>query len=115
MIPSDSPRPFETVTPAEVHRRICAGESLTLIDVREEAEWNHCRIKGALWRPLSALSQWGDSLPSGGAPWVLYCHHGLRSAWACAQLASRGVAGLANLSGGIDRWSREVEPGVPRY
>jgi len=46
---------------------------------------------------------------------VVYCHHGLSSAAAVAWLRERGFARVQNLTGGIDRWSLEVDPTVRRY
>jgi rhodanese-related sulfurtransferase len=43
------------------------------------------------------------------------CHHGIRSAQVCAFLARQGFGKLSNLAGGIDGWSREVDPDVPLY
>jgi rhodanese-related sulfurtransferase len=43
------------------------------------------------------------------------CHHGIRSAQVCAYLAGQGFTKMVNLAGGIDRWSHEVDRGVPRY
>jgi rhodanese-related sulfurtransferase len=49
------------------------------------------------------------------APVLVYCHHGVRSMHAAAWLAAQGLPGVANLSGGIDAYSREADPTVPRY
>jgi rhodanese-related sulfurtransferase len=46
---------------------------------------------------------------------VVHCHHGGRSAKACAQLAAAGFTRVENLEGGIDAWSLTVDPDVPRY
>jgi adenylyltransferase/sulfurtransferase len=46
---------------------------------------------------------------------VVYCHHGIRSAHAAEQLCAAGFSRVWNLAGGIDRWSDEVDPSVPRY
>jgi len=46
---------------------------------------------------------------------VVYCHHGVRSAHAIGFLRGLGFTKLTNLSGGIDRWSVEVDPRTPRY
>jgi adenylyltransferase/sulfurtransferase len=46
---------------------------------------------------------------------VVYCHHGIRSLVAAARLHQLGMAGAVSLEGGIDTWSREVDPSVPRY
>jgi rhodanese-related sulfurtransferase len=46
---------------------------------------------------------------------IVYCHHGIRSAHVIAHLQAQGFERLSNLRGGIDAWSREVDPGMPRY
>ena len=46
---------------------------------------------------------------------VVHCHHGLRSAAAAEELRAAGFTRVINLAGGIDRWSIEVDPAVPRY
>ena len=46
---------------------------------------------------------------------IVYCHHGVRSANVVSWLRDQGVAACQSMSGGIDRWSAEVDPGVPRY
>lgn len=46
---------------------------------------------------------------------VVFCHHGIRSAMVVEYLREQGFARAVNLAGGIDAWSREVDPGVPRY
>lgn len=105
----------QSIEPAELQRRLAAGESVQLIDVREDPEWQHVRIEGAEHRPLSRFAEWRDQLDPEGGPYVLYCHHGIRSMQACSVLAGMGVAGLHNLTGGIDRWAKEVDPSLPTY
>ena len=48
-------------------------------------------------------------------PVVCICHHGARSAQVVAFLERAGFASAYNLAGGIDAWSRDVDPGVARY
>ncbi len=106
--------PFHDMEPREIARRLKAGEALTLIDIRERDEWDRCRVEGARLLPLSRIQAWQDDLLDGG-PYVLYCHHGVRSRWACTYLAQRGVRGLVNMAGGIDLWSKTVDSSVPTY
>lgn len=90
------------------------GREHLLIDVREQDEWDHSRIDGARLLPLRGLSSRLEELdPS--AVIVVHCHHGGRSGQAVQFLRSRGYAGATNLAGGIDAWSREIDPAVPRY
>jgi len=101
--------------PNEIQARIAAGESLTLVDVRELDEWEYCRLPGALLRPLSEIASWESELAALPGELVIYCHHGVRSARVCARLIALGHPGPINLAGGIDRWSMTVDPNLPRY
>ncbi len=93
-----------------------AGESMTLIDVREPKEVETARIEGALWIPLGDLDARLDELESlRDQAIVVHCHHGVRSAKAVRLLLAHGFAGAENLDGGIEAWSLTVDPSVPRY
>jgi adenylyltransferase/sulfurtransferase len=110
-----SPDPqVESATPAEIRRRLDRGENLLLIDVREPGEFAIASIHGALLRPLSRAAEWIDTLPREGEL-VLFCHHGIRSLHAARALAARGHRKLTNMTGGIDLWSVQVDPAIPRY
>lgn len=105
------------MVPKEVVRRRAAGETLTLVDVREANEWALARIDGSEWIPMNMVpaslvrleAQADDSLL------VVLCHHGVRSLNVVAWLRNQGVSNCTSMAGGIDRWSREVDPTVPRY
>lgn len=103
-----------TVTPGELAVELATGNTITLIDVREPYEWNLGRIDGARLIPLGALESVLDTIDP-AANVVVYCHHGMRSEMAAYALRDAGVRQVRNLVGGIDRWSREVDPRVPRY
>jgi rhodanese-related sulfurtransferase len=104
----------QTMTPAELARRIAAKDDLVLLDVREPRELLLCRIAGSLAIPMSELSVRHVELDP-DRPTVCICHHGIRSANVASALAHLGFAELYNLSGGIDRWAAEVDPGMARY
>ena len=105
---------YKTITPAEFAERAARFRRVRLIDVREPWEFELARVEGAELMPLSRFDEWAASLDP-AEEIVFMCHHGIRSAHACAALARRGFAKLFNLAGGIDRWSAEVDPRVPRY
>lgn len=84
-----------------------------LIDVREPHEHAYARLPGARLIPLGILSREAGTLPRDGNV-VVYCHHGVRSAHAVELLRAAGIP-ARNLTGGIDRWSVEVDPSVRRY
>lgn len=108
------PDNYETISPAELKQRMASGDNLLLIDVREPIEYEMARIEGARLLPLSRFPEWAATLDP-QQEIVFMCHHGIRSAQVCAHLAREGFEKLYNLAGGIDSWSCEVDPGVPRY
>jgi rhodanese-related sulfurtransferase len=105
---------YKTITPVELDERLRRGDELLLLDVREVFEHEMARIEGARLLPLSVFDEWAGTLDP-AAEIVLMCHHGFRSAQVCAFLARQGFGKLSNLAGGIDGWSREVDPNVPLY
>lgn len=84
-----------------------------LLDVRFSDEKIMADIGGPLI-PLPELEQRWQEIPHGEGPLVVYCHHGVRSLHACHFLKAHGIQAL-NLRGGIDQWSLQVDPKVPRY
>ena len=105
---------FKTITPSELSERMRGEAPPLVIDVREPEECEIARIEGARLLPLSLFNEWAPSLDPGRET-VFMCHHGVRSAQVCAFLSRQGFAKLHNLAGGIDRWSADVDPAVPRY
>lgn len=110
--PIDDPLP--ELTPTELARRWAADDRPALLDVREVDEHRIAHLPGARLVPLATLPAAVDSLDP-AAELVVYCHHGVRSAAAVDFLRRHGIRRARNLTGGIDRWSREVDPGVARY
>jgi rhodanese-related sulfurtransferase len=106
--------PVQSATPAEIKVRLDRGEDFLLIDVREHDEIAIAAIPGAVVCPLSLADHWIDNVPA-GRPLVLVCHHGVRSMHAAMALAERGHRDITNMTGGIDLWSQQVDPAVPRY
>ena len=102
------------ITPGELAERIARGDDFELLDVREPYEWAIARLPGARHIPLGSLPARMDSLDPARET-IVYCKSGMRSMAAAAQLAAAGFDKVANLSGGISRWSAEVDPSVPRY
>jgi adenylyltransferase/sulfurtransferase len=87
-----------------------------LIDVRDPDEFEYCRIRGAELIPLATIaSQAAARLPDKDAPILLYCHHGMRSMRAAEILRGLGYWNTRSVAGGINRWSVEIDPSVPRY
>jgi rhodanese-related sulfurtransferase len=94
--------------------RLKQGESPVLLDVREKWEYDIAALPNAKLVPLGTLQQATPTLDR-NADYVVYCHHGGRSAMAAQWLRAQGFAQVANLEGGIDAWSLEIDASVPRY
>ncbi len=101
------------IEPQELARMQEAKEDFFLLDVREPREYETARIEGSALIPMSQVPQRVDELPSDKAI-VVHCHHGGRSMQVVMWLRRQGIQ-ACNLNGGIDRWSVEVDPRVPRY
>ena len=102
------------VDPLEVKQKIEQGVKFVLVDVREPWENKICRIDGSVLVPMQELPTRASWLEEAGEV-VVYCHSGIRSLNAAARLRTQGVESARSMAGGIDRWSREIDPAVPRY
>jgi adenylyltransferase/sulfurtransferase len=105
----------EEITPRELADRLADGDpDLLLVDVREPHEWEICHLDGATLLPLGELPESVANLPSDREV-VIYCKGGVRGAKAVSFLKNRGFSRVRNLTGGINRWSEEVDSTIPRY
>jgi molybdopterin/thiamine biosynthesis adenylyltransferase/rhodanese-related sulfurtransferase len=103
-----------TMSAQELKHKMDAREPFELIDVRETFEYEIARIDGAKLIPLGEIAQRADEL-QGDRPIVVHCHSGRRSAEAVRLLQQRGFGNIYNLQGGIDAWSDQIDPSVPKY
>lgn len=120
-MPESAPR-VGRLTPSELRGRLDAGSPTVLLDVREPSERDYCSIPAPpgvadLHVPLGHVPARLDSIAEAARSGrlVVYCHHGVRSLMAARWLAAQGIEVVENLEGGIDAWSAQVDPGVPRY
>jgi sulfur-carrier protein adenylyltransferase/sulfurtransferase len=97
----------------ELKRKMDAHEKFSLIDVREPFEYDIAKIDGAKLIPLGEIAAHTDELENGEI--IVHCHSGARSAQAVELLRKAGLTNVYNLEGGIDAWSEEIDPGVPKY
>jgi rhodanese-related sulfurtransferase len=102
------------ITPAETKRLLDRGEKLLLVDVREPWEFEICRIEGAKLIPMGSIPANLQALDTDDEV-VCYCHHGMRSLDVAVWLRGQGIERAKSLAGGIERWSLEIDPRVPRY
>jgi len=103
-----------TITPKELKQKRDQGDEVVLLDVREPWEYNICKIEGTLLIPLGTLGSAFKKLDP-QAEIVVYCHMGMRSMDATQFLLQQGFKNVKNLTGGIDAWSTQVDPAVPKY
>jgi rhodanese-related sulfurtransferase len=104
------------ITPRELALQLANGHPIRLIDVRQVWENELARLPESLHIPLNELPHRAAEIPPVAAPLlVVYCHHGVRSLSAADYLLRLGYYNVRSLAGGIDAWSCEVDPTVPRY
>jgi rhodanese-related sulfurtransferase len=103
-----------TITPLELKSRLEKGDSLVLLDVREQWEHAIAKLNGSILIPLGTLPKSLAELDP-NSEIIAYCHHGMRSADATNFLLQQGYSNVKNLVGGIDAWSAQVDGSVPRY
>lgn len=104
------------IAPSELAawRDDAAREAPFVLDVREPWEFERASLPGVTLIPMREIPARLSELP-GDRDIVVMCHHGGRSASAAQWLAGNGFPRVHNLAGGIDGWSRTVDPSVPRY
>jgi rhodanese-related sulfurtransferase len=104
------------ITVHELSEKLSAGEFVFLLDVREPEEHAHAALPGSTLIPLGDLPGRVQEIdPPTGTLTVVYCHHGIRSMTGVALLQQAGLEAVASLAGGIDAWSRLIDPAVRRY
>lgn len=110
------------ISPQEAKARLVGEQPAlkrraALIDVREPSEYATAHITGSRLVPMQSVPaelQSIEGMADEGDLLVL-CHHGVRSLQVAAWLRERGIENAFSVAGGIDRWSQEVDPEIPRY
>jgi rhodanese-related sulfurtransferase len=104
------------IEPAQAQQLTDNGGAI-LLDVREPEEFALARLEGSCLMPmqnipaqLQKLEEMADSKTL-----LVLCHHGVRSLQVVAWLRQQGIEDCYSVIGGIDRWSRELDPSIPRY
>jgi rhodanese-related sulfurtransferase len=116
------PASVASIRAIDLRRRLEQSEVLVILDVREDDERAFCSLPIPanaihLHVPMGSIPSQFESIrdASRSRPIVVYCHLGMRSMAVAQWLAGRGVQDVHNLEGGIDAWSTEVDPSLPRY
>ena len=102
------------VSVEELSRWIGEGREFVLLDVREPFEIAAASLPNSTVIPFREIPQRFQELPA-DKPIAVLCHHGGRSEYVTAFLLSRGFSEVSNVDGGIDAYSRRVDPSVPLY
>ena len=97
--------------------RLQRGDAVALIDVREPEEHAIAQLAGAELTPMGTVPQSLALLErlSDGKALIVFCHHGVRSLHVAQWLRGQGIDNAQSMQGGIDAWSRLIDPAVPRY
>ncbi|MFM8378622.1 MAG: rhodanese-like domain-containing protein [Planctomycetia bacterium] len=97
-------------------RRSPPSDAILLLDCRTPEEHATAKIAGSLLLPMQELPErvveieaWRDK------PIIVHCHHGMRSLRVAKWLREQGFTLAQSMQGGIDAWSTDVDPSVPRY
>jgi adenylyltransferase/sulfurtransferase len=106
--------PVPEISVEELHTKLQSGEKVTLIDVREQFEWEIARIPCAKLIPLGDLHSRMSELDSADTIYLL-CKLGPRSANALRELQKAGFSKLFNVQGGILAWADRIDPSVAKY
>ena len=105
------------INPDELKRKLDSGEKPVIVDVREAVELqmaclNHAEIKHI---PMGDIPSRAHQELDPEEHIVVMCHHGVRSANVTMWLRQQGFDRTQSLRGGIDLWSKTVDPSVPTY
>ena len=120
------PRPYSLalallVLPLDIDVRsakqlLDSGEKVMLLDCREPSEVATARIAGSTTIPMREIpARLAELEPYKLERIVVHCHHGGRSLRVTHYLRQQGFDQAQNMAGGIDAWSQEIDPAVPRY
>jgi monothiol glutaredoxin len=101
------------LNPSGLKAMLDAGESFEFLDVRTQEEKDRASIAGSTLLTGTEANRLLE-LPR-DTRLVFICHVGDRSAMAAADFATRGFEDVHNVVGGIDAWSQQIDPDVPRY
>jgi rhodanese-related sulfurtransferase len=103
------------ITAEEVKGKLDAGESFTLLDVREPWEFETAKISSAKLIPMGKVPSRAHQELDPEDHIVVVCHHGVRSMNVTVWLRQQGFEKAQSMRGGIDAWSRRVDGKVPVY
>ena len=103
------------ITPEELSVLLESNSDIVVLDVREPWEFETAKIAGSKHIPMNDIPSRFQQELDAGKHVVVVCHHGVRSMNVTMWLRRQGLEKVQSLSGGIDRWARQIDPKVPVY
>jgi rhodanese-related sulfurtransferase len=103
------------ISPEELAQRLKQPNPPLLLDVRETWEFQTAHLDGSLLMPMGDVPSRAHAELDPDEPIVAICHHGMRSLNVTMWLRAQGFEHAQSLAGGIDGWSRSIDPALPRY
>ncbi len=91
------------------------GRQARLVDVREPWEYAKTSIEGSLLMPMGEVASRANAELDPNERLLVLCHHGVRSMNVTVWMRNQGFEHAQSVRGGIDAWSREVDPSLARY
>jgi rhodanese-related sulfurtransferase len=103
------------ITPEAFAQQRQQSDKPLLLDVREPWEFQTASLPNSLLMPMGEVPSRAHTELDPDAPIVVMCHHGARSLNVAMWLRDQGFPNAQSLAGGIDAWSRAIDPNIPRY
>ena len=104
---------LKSINTQELNDLFSKKSDFTLLDVRENEELQIAQVKPHNHIPMGQIPERIDEHDKDDS-YIVMCHSGMRSARVCQYLEGQGY-NVKNLNGGIDSWSVNIDPTVPRY
>lgn len=103
------------ITVDQLRAQLASSTPPLLLDVREPWEYATAHIEPSTLIPMNEIPGRAHQELDDDAPILVMCHHGARSLSVATWLRQQGFEKAQSVSGGIDAWSRSIDPTVPRY
>jgi rhodanese-related sulfurtransferase len=109
------------IAPAEANQKLVEAADAhpefppVLLDVREPSEFDAARVDGSKLMPMGDVAARAHQELDPDQPIFVLCHHGVRSMNVTMWLRRQGFENAQSVAGGIDRWTTDVDPTIPRY
>ncbi len=103
------------ITIDQLKQHLATPQPPVLLDVREQWEYDTAHIEGSTLIPMNEVPARAFKELDEETPILVLCHHGARSLSVAVWLRNQGFEQAQSVSGGIDAWSRTIDPTIPRY